>query len=79
MRARRRSCLRRAGGYARARSTATDSVNDGGKENSMGKLTSFTSLQVKRTVERRYVGLRVYGSLMASCKPGRAVARRSDA
>lgn len=45
----------------------------------MGKLTSFTSLQVKRTVERRYVGLRVYGSLMASCKPGRAVARRSDA
>lgn len=42
-----------------------------------GARTSVTSLQVKRTVERQHVGLRAYGFLIASCRPGPAVLQHS--
>src|SRR6266702_984054 len=54
VRARRRSCLRRAGGYGRARCTAFPGVKGRRRYVRWTETrTSFTSLQVKRTVERQ--------------------------
>ena len=76
-RARRRSCLRRAGGCGRARSTACPGFGDDDVEREAR--TSFTSLLVKRTVERRQVGPRsvrlLDGELQALPRGGAAIGR----